>query len=824
MGGSELVSAESLDLSVTDDGLLTLTVGGWPGLRLGPLDASLILANGSATAATRHVVRDGEHGAEVRLEYAHGLTLTRRFRAGPPSTVMCEAELTNASTEPVEVRDIRLLAAAGEVAFGQTSPSLRFYEQGSYWSRVRTLGADGPSGVASGEQDAAQQPIASSSQYVWVAYDASARMALIVGFETGDRWTGEIRTESVYGRIKGWSAGFGCGDTLLRPGETWKLESLTLAAGHDPWRLLCDYGDRVMRRHRVAIPDRSPVSWCSWYPYRLGVSEDRVRATAAIARERLVKLGLSVLVLDLGWQAGYLPSSFAENEQFASGLRALADELERDGLKLGAWCAPFTISAHDPLAREHPEWLLGSARDTEGNHLPQPTGTWFWQPHGETYALDLTHPGARAWLRERMRSLADRGVRYLKPDFIGGASAGHLTARHDRTVVAGGGAEAARLGLSIMHEEIIERHPGALILNCGGPELPGKGSTPLLYTCADTGNTGYVGWNHLKDDYGRNVAGHLWKNRRWGIIQPSCMVVGLPGTIEEARVRATATFLAGGQVDIGDNLLNLPEERWHVLTATLPPLGVSATPVDLFDPIETASLGYDASASGRGGDAAGVRHDASSVWALPVKADWDDWTLVGLFNYDTNDDVEYGKASITRFRLPLERIGLVGDAPHAVLEFWDSQYLGTSPFIRANPGGYTHPGDAQSLIVSLPDGRWEVAFFGPGVKLLIVRRAREHPWPVGTSFHQSGGTELTKVTWREPKLSGVLVRPAGQTGSLVIAVPAGWTPIEARVGNRRVPARRGANGSLVVPVVSESDRTVWDVQFRRSPGASSGPG
>ena len=55
---------------------------------------------------------------------------------------------------------------------------------------------------------------------------------------------------------------------------------------------------------------------------------------------------------------------------------------------------------------------------------PMPLGQWYWEPHGETYALDLTHPEAQGRLREKMRSLAQRGVRYFKPDFIGVPCAG----------------------------------------------------------------------------------------------------------------------------------------------------------------------------------------------------------------------------------------------------------------------------------------------------------------------------------------------------------------------------------------------------------------
>ncbi|NQT18640.1 MAG: hypothetical protein HQ592_02965, partial [Planctomycetes bacterium] len=124
--------------------------------------------------------------------------------------------------------------------------------------------------------------------------------------------------------------------------------------------------------------------------------------------------------------------------------------------------------------------------------------------------------------------------------------------------------------------------PDALILNCGGPEMPGTGHWPLLYTCNDTGNTGFISHRSQQTNH-QSVACHLFKNGRWGIIQPSCLCVGAPGTVEDARLRATIAFLAGGQIDISDTLTTLPEDRWAILTATLPPLGVSAKPVDLFE-------------------------------------------------------------------------------------------------------------------------------------------------------------------------------------------------------------------------------------------------
>ncbi len=369
------MSAEALSVIVGDDGLASVSVAGWPKLRLDGLSSAVAIAQGTLRREQVRVRRDGAGHVEVVESFEAGLTLRRSLSIGARRVVVLASELANASSATVDVADVRLLRASGDALPGAQGGSPRVYEQGSCWCRVRHWGAPAASPAGSGEQDATQAASVSGSQYVWLVYDSDAAMALLVGFETGERWTGDIHTVWRGGRLTEWSVGLGCGLTRLQAGESWKLETLTIAAGKDPWTLLCEYGDRVRMRHRPRILDRPPVSWCSWYPFRLGVSEERVLANARIAAERLEPLGLVYMLLDLGWQAGYLPSSFSENDQFPSGLRDLSDRLARLGLKLGAWCAPFTISEHDPLVSEHPEWLLGAGGSE--TKVPQSTGTWF---------------------------------------------------------------------------------------------------------------------------------------------------------------------------------------------------------------------------------------------------------------------------------------------------------------------------------------------------------------------------------------------------------------------------------------------------------------
>ncbi|MCC6444313.1 MAG: alpha-galactosidase [Armatimonadetes bacterium] len=789
----------------------------WQSLSIGPLRPGLAVNGERLHARGFRLEESQQERMRLAADFVSGpvcLRLEQAVEQAGGDCLRLASALVNTSEQAVTLRAVQLLAIearqGGIARLSENPATVRIFKQGGYWAQVGSLFGQAARAGTDGETGK-QGNVQHSSQICWAGYDLASRMALAVGFETAERWSGHIALKAAEGRHpEEWEIGFAGGDLRVEAGERLALEDVLLLAGPDPWRLLESYADRVAERHGVQALPESPVSWCSWYPFRLGVTEGRMLENARIAAERLKPLGLSIMEIDLGWERDYLPNAFEENGQFPHGLAWLADRLKEMGFLLGTWKAPFTISERDPLCGEHPEWLLGSEEQK-----PLPQGQWFWEPHGETFALDLTHPEARNWLRQSIRSLAARGVRYLKPDFIGCVGDGRMTDRFDRRIVAGGGTEAARLGLEIIRQEMTDGHPEALVLNCGGPELPGKGRFPLLYTCNDTGNTGYVGWPHLAEDYGQNVAGHLFKHRRWGILQPSCFCAGLPGTLEEARVRATATFMSGGQVDIGDNLSLLPEDRWQVIYATLPPLGIAARPVDLFDPIAASSLSYEAMCRGDNKDDLGMEAPVGSrVWHLPVDAGWDRWDLVALFNYDWPSPDSGGAGQlITRYQLPLERLGLDPEGVYWAYEFWSGQFLGQIPCAWQNPGGYVHPGDTQTLISTRTPGVLEAAFFGPSVKLLALKPVRPHPWVAGTTFHQSAGCELKNLSWNpQGLLKGELHRPAGHQGSIVLAGIA-RPPASAEVAGRSVPLRTGANGSLILPVTTLSDVTKWSVRW-----------
>src|SRR5690606_29536079 len=86
---------------------------------------------------------------------------------------------------------------------------------------------------------------------------------------------------------------FDGGDYLLEPGEELSLGDFVIETGRDPLALLDQHGRRIKVRNRLPDAPAPFANWCSWYPDRLAVTEERVIATARAARARqLDKLGL----------------------------------------------------------------------------------------------------------------------------------------------------------------------------------------------------------------------------------------------------------------------------------------------------------------------------------------------------------------------------------------------------------------------------------------------------------------------------------------------------------------------------------------------------
>ena len=816
-------------------GGVAIVVPGWRGFKLGPGRCRVMLAG--KTVALRLVNVVAKNGRTLLQWQSRVVSVEQELVQESPATLRWKSTLTYHGRTPATLDRVELWSA-NVVNLGARPARVRVLENSSYFGQVRSVGQI-LTGV-DGRKSLDWRPGTFASEGVTVLDDRTLEQALLIGFTSFDRFCGWISAASAPARRqqknapanvdgaggKGtdrlWLApvkirlgvcftescfGFNCGAIPVAAGQIVQLEEMVLSVGQNPDRLLEEYADRVARRYAIRDLPKPFASWCSWYAYRLRVSEELVVATARQAKARhLDDLGLRIFQADLGWEKDNIPTYFEENERFASGLPWLAKQLRTLGFDLGAWKGFTFVSANHPIARVHPDWLVQGA-----DGRPVDGGRWFWEPHDQMYSLDISHPDVQAWVAEQVGSLWRRGVRYLKWDFGGNLLASGQ--RHNPAIACAGALEGMRIAATLVRDAM-HVNAGGLVLNCTGCETGAIGLLPIIYSNSDTGNTG-IGFHHLRNVY-TALGTHLFKNRRWGLLQPSCLVVGPPGTIEEARLRATVTFLTAGHTDISDDLVQLPEDRWRILLATLPPLPVPARVVDLFHPVRISVESYEGQCKGEPVAArATTEPQGATVWHAHVTSDWDEWDLVAVLNWFQPEQEASGHTVPMRFQVPFAALGLNPQKNYWAHEFWSGQFLGKLPVPSQPAGTYRHPGDYAALVTESAPGILSVAFQGPAVKLLVIRRLRQHPWPVATTFHQSGGLDLSDVKWnkRRQTLSGKLHRPPGETGMIVLAgIPTG-ARFTATVNGRSVSAQQSATGSLALPVATDQAVTHWQIRI-----------
>ena len=213
---------------------------------------------------------------------------------------------------------------------------------------------------------------------------------------------------------------------------------------------LARWGDAFADGHVTAPLRPPPTVWCSWYHYFTRVTQDDVEENLAAIDE--LGLPVDVVQIDDGYQTE-IGDWLRLSDRFSS-LEQVVERIRQHGRRAGIWVAPFLLGERSQVAREHPDWAVGDADPGSG-----------WDQR--LVALDVTHPGAEAYLREVFGTLAALGIDYFKVDFVyAGAMDG---SRADPSV---SGVEAYRRGLSVIREAI---GPDAYLLGCGAPILPSVG-------------------------------------------------------------------------------------------------------------------------------------------------------------------------------------------------------------------------------------------------------------------------------------------------------------------------------------------------------------
>jgi alpha-galactosidase len=278
------------------------------------------------------------------------------------------------------------------------------------------------------------------------------------------------------------------------------------ADGWSPLDLaLAGWGDGFAAASGVGSLRPPPTAWCSWYHYFERVTQPDIEENLEAMGE--LDLPLDVVQIDDGYQAE-LGDWLTLSDRFAS-LPDIVGRIRDAGRRAGIWVAPFLMGERSAVLRDHPEWAIGGADPGRG-----------WDQ--QLSALDVTHPGAEAYLREVFGTLREIGFDYFKIDFI---YAGAMEGRRADPSVSG--VDAYRHGLRVIREAIGSE---SYLLGCGAPILPSVGLVDAMRVGPDIGHH----YEPLDGDLSQpsqraaaqNTRWRAWQHGRFWINDSDCLVAG----------------------------------------------------------------------------------------------------------------------------------------------------------------------------------------------------------------------------------------------------------------------------------------------------------
>lgn len=730
-----------------------------------PLEPALSWPDGpvlpTVAAAVRYRIGDESHTLH--------LTEPERPTAGPslqavwrreatPGGYRLWLELTASGAAPVHLDTADVLTGPAP-DLGAPRETWRVYQNGwQSWSPTLARHLEGSTYTepSTPEYRAAHQPHWEpdydgliSSEWVTVLF-APPATALLLGFVTTKDQLAEIRLRSDGSEL---TARCHLDGVPLLPGDSLRTEVLHLAAGPDPLRLLEEWAEAAGREVGARIPPPDsfaaaggespiPTGWCTWYYfYGENTADDVLDNLRAIAHYRLP---LDVILLDDGYQTAIGDWFSIHPDKFPEGLEPVAGAVRAAGHRLGIWTAPFGAAAVSQLFAAHPDWMV---RDEQGNPV---LGWVHWGV--PCYALDTTHPEVLAWLEETFRRMRrEWGATFFKIDFL--FAAARPGRRYDPTATR---AQALRRGVEAIRAGIGN---DAFLLGCGAPLGPCIGRVDGMRIGTDVDPNWHPIFRYdlsavSTENALRNAITRApFHNRLW-LNDPDCLLVRQRGpdldlVLNEMRTLTAVIALLGGLTLNSDHLALIRPGRLKYLQQALPPTGISARPLDLFE------------------------HELPRLLLLPVERDWGRWWVVGVVNWEDRT---------VETTVRLADLGLPPGRYH-VYHYWRRRYLGVTE-------------DAVVLRRHQPH---ETA-------VLLLKPVSDRPDLLTTTFHVcQGAVEVADCRWdgADGLLRVALEKAGSQFGEVWLTAPPPWEAVEVRVDGERRPWVSPSSGLLRLGLMLE---------------------
>jgi alpha-galactosidase len=509
----------------------------------------------------------------------------KSYRGHAFTTSMVQVE--NSTSQEIQVSRIRLFEGDGKsvAALGGDLAATRVlsdsYSEDTPVVRIRDFN-DMPYGVH----------LAVSSQLL---YNPQSGKNLFAGALTAKRWLTifRLKTDSFTIDDEGTTAltahkslspsrphDYVTLQVAVPPGGHLDSEELLISAGQDYLSQMRDYGEAVKAVNNARVTATAPWGWWSFTAFYLGLSDGLTTTNAMWLAQHLASYGYNYLHMDEGYSYTRGDYTTPDPRRFPNDMVRFGRTVTSKGLTLGVWTAPFEVSDRSWIYLHHQDWLV---RNPQG----EPISLGKQKNIQNIYALDPTHPGAQAYLRETYQTFTRLwGVGYIKMDFMEMSSVEGTHYRPNTSAL-----EAERIGLGIIRDavgdDVILDKDGSSMLAPVGLVDAGRLSNDTEHSFQGT------------FDAATGIAARFYMNRNFYVADPDVFCVSnerspdptwdelKPISLEEAKAAISLSAMAGGMFEVGDDLPALGKEPERLALLTNPELlklmrlSHSSTPLDL---------------------------------------------------------------------------------------------------------------------------------------------------------------------------------------------------------------------------------------------------
>jgi hypothetical protein len=582
--------------------------------------------------------------------------------------VLFRSTLHNRGAEPIVLNHVPSVSA--DVDLGKPPANLR------------TLGTGG-----------LLEPARNPGSYAFLAVvDTQSRSGVVGGWLTHDRGSGvvfspvkdnvvRLQSQLDYGRLR------------IKPGDDTVTETFAVGYFDDARLGLEAYADAIAKVYSIKLPPQR-AGYCTWYMEKHAGSSDEksLAELSQYAAKNLKPFGFDFIQIDDGWQEGIGGNgpcknftTHRPNGPYRSGMKAMAESITKLGLTPGIWFMPFAGTWNDPHFKDHQEWFVKG-----------PDGKPFVTDWGGT-CLDMTQPGARQYVEDVVGRIAhDWGYRLFKMD-------GFWTGSATRQIYVNDGYRDDHIGEAVFSDpdktNIEALRDGVkLVRKTAGPKVFLLGCCVSQNMRSFGGSFGLLDAMRVGPDTGAGQIGAPHASRLWFLNgrvwwnDPDCVSVRASMPLEQARLNASFTAIAGDLFYNSDWMPDFPADRLDILRRCLPAHVLRSRPVDVFE------------------------NEPARIWHLPDTRGPQRRDVVALYNW--------GNGPLT-ISCPVERIGLPPAKEYVAFDFWTNKFL--PPFkdlVRADlpPGG--------------------------SCRILAIRPVSDHPQLLSTSRHITQGMlDVSGESW-----------------------------------------------------------------------------